>query len=227
MRVLICATHVRGTMQLLLDGLAQAGIEVEWGAPEGPFDWHSRLRWYAEATRRLPEAEPVVLSDAWDVIFVGEREEVARKIPADRILISGEKNCWPDTELQIRYPQGRTPWQYVNAGNIAGPAGLLAEALSRLAEPAMEPYLDDDQRYWTQLFLDDVEQRRGRIVIDQECELFQSLNLMIHWLEVVLDYRGERPRFGNKRTGHYPNFLHANGMPGVPREILEGLRLEG
>lgn len=223
MRVLVCANAVQGTMPQLLDGLNGAGIDAEWGAPPGAFDWPARLRWYAQAVRHLPESEPVILSDGWDVIFNGTKEEVAGKIPADRILISGEKNCWPDAPVQIRYPQGATPWQYVNAGNIAGPAGLLAEALSRMDDETMSPFVGNDQRFWTKLFLDDLGNESRRFVIDQQCELFQSINLMIHWLEREIEHRDEGPRFRNKRTGSYPNFIHANGMPGIPTELLEAL----
>lgn len=82
-------------MELLLLQLKKAEIEVIWGAFEGKFSWEKRLRYYKQELEKLDKDELVVLTDAWDVLFQGTREELEDLIPTDYTLFSAEMTCPP------------------------------------------------------------------------------------------------------------------------------------
>ncbi len=230
MKVVICADRINGTMELYLCQLEVARIPTIWGPPKTPigheideagkptgFSWEGKLRFQQETLESLPPDEKVVLSDGWDVIFQGTAEEAEAKIPSDKILFSGEKNCWPDPQVQKSYPMGPTPWMFVNAGSIAGPAGLLLNAINvGFRNAKLRPELiKDDQRFWTDIFLHD-----HRTKIDYQCILFQSMFLLIGGMELGIREGG---RLVNLRTKTYPNFFHYNGGGNWPEDLLKQL----
>lgn len=225
MIVLICATGVEKTMPLYLRQLQAGGVDVEWGFPAGQIghnvgSWKGKILWQREALSRFDPDESVILTDGWDVVFQGDKVEVEAKLPPrDRILISGEKNCWPDWHLQSRYPMGPTPWMFVNSGCIAGTAGLLLREMERGLAEARPELVDDDQRFWTWLFL-----TGNQIDIDYQCSLFQTMFLQIVGSD--LGVKPEPRRLWNVRTGTSPNFLHWNGGETWPTATLRLLGME-
>lgn len=224
MKVIVCADSIQKTMGLYLQQLDRAGIPFHWGAPKEPIghgspSWRPRLEWYREQLRGLDAKEKVILSDGWDVIFQGTRKVVEALIPEDgEIVVAGEKNCWPDSELQIHYPMGPTPWMFVNAGTIAGEAGALLAEMERGFAQDDPRLLEDDQRLWTWLFL-----TGDRIFIDYKCRLFQTTLLNIVGTE--LGIANETGRLHNLKTGTVPCFLHANGGVDWTQRELKLLRM--
>jgi len=220
MIVLICATGVEKTMSLYLKQLQAGGLDVEWGFPADRIGhdigkWKAKVTWQRDALARLDPDEQVILTDGWDVVFQGTKDEVERKLPPkDEILISGEKNCWPDWSLQIRYPMGSTPWMFVNSGCIAGTARLLLREMERGLAEVRPDLIEDDQRLWTWLFL-----TGDLIKIDYECKLFQTMFLQIVGSDLAVLPREHR--LLNARTGTTPNFLHWNGGETWPLKTLQ------
>lgn len=223
MIVLVCATGIQKTMPLYLRQLQAAGFDCEWGCHDLPIghhagSWRGKVFWQRDALARLDPAEQVLLTDGWDIVFQGTREEVEEKFPlSDEIVISGEKNCWPDWALQSQYPMGPTPWMFVNSGGIAGTAGVLLAEMERAL--THEDLVEDDQRMWTWLFL-----TGNRIRIDYECRLFQTMFLNIVGSDLWV--RAQDKRLSNGRTGTTPNFLHWNGGDCWPPETLKLLGME-
>lgn len=224
MIVLICATSVEKTMPLYLRQLEQAGFEVRWGAPASPIGhkgqgWTGKLVWQREALSQLSAEEKVIISDGWDVVFQGDRAEVEEKFPPPgRILITGEKACSPDRDVQILYPMGPTAWMFVNSGGIAGKAGDLRSEMERGFTYGPARLLEDDQRFWTWLFLS------GKVIdIDYQCRLFQSTFMQIVGADLGVGWDG---RMVNMCTKTKPNFLHWNGGSDWPVEGLKVLGME-
>lgn len=195
-------------MGLYLQQLEEAGIDYKWGEPETKIghnlDWKGKLLWQRQALSALPSSEHVFLTDGWDVILQGNRAEIELKLPTDHILISGEKNCWPDPNCQHLYPMGPTPWMFVNSGCIVGKASDLLIEMERGFAEALPDLVADDQRFWTWLFL-----TGDKIRIDYNCNLFQSMSMHIVGYDFAVNQ--DTHRLFNCRTGTTPNFLHWNG----------------
>lgn len=66
------------------------------------------------------------------------------------LILSAEKNCWPDEHYRDRYPQVKSEYRFINAGTWMGQVGYLVDVLSQMVE-IHEP---NDQRTWTQFYLD-------------------------------------------------------------------------
>lgn len=213
MKVFICADTLGGHMELLISQLTAAGIPVEWGDRGGNFSWHKRLLWYKD---KLTETEgKVILTDGWDVLFQGTHEELDNII-TDRIIISADRGCWPDKEVATSYPTSSTPWRYVNAGGIAGESRDILELLTyglELGEKIPE-LLQDDQRFWTYLFLSQPE----RFQLDSNCIMFSTL-----YGAEDGDFDVDTTRGGllNLKTHTHSQFIHANGSGNFSDEHIK------
>lgn len=235
MKVLACSTHPGGRQELLQGQLAARGIAAIFGCGPGVElghgkSWKPKLEWYRDELKSsCRPSEWVVLTDAWDVVFQGSKndlfEHLAAHIPPDTVLISGEKNCWPDVGEQVNYPMGPTPWMFVNSGGIAGRAQDLHKALSWGLDFLMPYYLEDDQRFWTIMFLLQCTGRASatvpRIAIDYNCEIFQTMFLLMGG-ELLIREEG---KLVNNRTTTMPFFLHWNGGSNWPDAALRQMRM--
>ena len=70
------------------------------------------------------------------------------------LLLSAEKNCFPDPGVADRYPACDGPYRYINAGTWLAKTHYLFFALENMVSCQRFERECDDQRMWTQLFLD-------------------------------------------------------------------------
>lgn len=127
-----------------------------------------------------------IFVDAYDTLFLKYPE-----IP-DSILFSTEKHKWPD--VNAPYPKTSDVWAYLNSGCYSAPIDKFIE----LTEGYPINYEDDDQRYFTQIYLD------GCIELDKKCAVFQS-----YAFEAPGDFTVDP--FKNIITGSNPAIIHFNG----------------
>lgn len=123
------------------------------------------------------------------------------------VLVSGEKQCWPDVE-RAKHFKASSPWRYPNSGQIYGTAVDLLALVDRY--PVADT--DDDQRWYTDRAIAD------EVYVDVECNIFQSIAF-----EEPGDfdyYPNERFRLRNNRTGTFPLFAHGNGRTDMNRIYL-------
>lgn len=151
----------------------------------------------------LPEY--MIFTDCYDVIVLANEDEVMatyKKHFEGKIVFGAERFCWPDKERASQYPTTSSSFKYLNSGLFMGPTHMIQELL---ATASISP-TDDDQRFYTTLFL----QQSHPIVLDYNGVLFQNLAGT-----KASDFsRLADGRIGNK-SGHRPCFLHGNG-PGLP-----------
>lgn len=127
-----------------------------------------------------------IFVDAYDTLFLRKPDY------AGGIIFSTEKHKWPDVDAP--YKETKHVWQYLNSGCFAAPVKEFLE----ITDKYPIEYADDDQRYYTNIFLD------GGIELDYQCKLFQS-------------YAFEEPEdftlmpFKNNITGSEPAVIHFNG----------------
>lgn len=88
-----------------------------------------------------------------------------------RVLFSAEAYCWPDKSLAIHYPAVSGGKRYLNSGGFIGYASDVYEILDK----AVIKDEDDDQLFYTTIYLQDELRMRHKIKLDHKSEIFQNL----------------------------------------------------
>lgn len=146
-----------------------------------------------------PEIEQFVFCDAFDVVVMGGVGEFDRKVDfPEMMLVSAEKNCWPERSLQSQYHKSNgTYFNYVNSGLYYSPR----QEFINIIESDMPNYTDDDQLYITKHF---ISKEPTIMQIDDFQEVFNSHSFI---------FDGEYT-YNNGRVqimGNEPIFIHSNG----------------
>lgn len=131
-----------------------------------------------------------IFVDAYDTLFLKPIKEVP-----NMIIFSCEKHKWPDPNIEYPDEDDEYVWKYINSGAYSAP---ISEYL-KLIEDNPVKYEDDDQRYFTKLYLD------YKIRRDVYCITFQS-----YAFEQPGDFTLS-PTFKNNITGTEPAIIHFNG----------------
>lgn len=192
-------------------GLIKLGRTLRaWGHEFRPIvgDWRGFASKLTGVHAQLPKLAAegfthLLFTDAYDTVCVGPPAAVLPHC-TDRMLVSCEKACWPDPSLMDKYPPGpRSPWCHVNSGGYVGPIPLIYDALMNAS--------GDDQLWLTRKYL---AQTDGRIIRDDNCELFQTTGHTVvpweTWDKNFAKLGGGRIR--NTRTGTSPCLIHGNGL---------------
>lgn len=142
----------------------------------------------------------LIICDTFDLFPLGNKYEIIDKFnrltKPKQVLFSSEIYCWPDKNLQIKYPLVGTKYRFLNSGCIMG----YRDDIHHLINSGGINDSDDDQLFFTQKYLNG-----EKIVLDRNCELFQTLggvqdDIVIH-----------KNRVFNHYTNSYPVFIHGNG----------------
>lgn len=129
--------------------------------------------------------------DAYDTLFLKHVDY------SGGILFSCEKHKWPDVDAPYHSEPDPKKWQYLNSGSYVAPIKDFLD----LVEANPVQYSDDDQRYFTNLYL----QGKG-VKLDTECKLFQSYAFMNEG-----DFTLTDKELINNITGTRPAVIHFNG----------------
>jgi hypothetical protein len=150
----------------------------------------------------------LLFSDSYDVINVSSESEIIQKYnriskKKKSILFSAEKYCWPDQNLQKYYPTINSQYKYLNSGGFIGNAYDILQLLYMKINDN-----DDDQLYFTKIFLFDNIDKNGfqKIKLDYNCEIFQTLNGTSG--QDIYFYKN---RALNNKNSTIPCFIHGNG----------------
>jgi len=162
----------------------------------------------------------VMFTDAYDVILTADADHILklyRSFAPARIVFSAEGFCWPDAGLAERYPEVDKGYRFLNSGGFIGRAKDVAEMLTH--EPAADT--DDDQLYYTKIFLNKDLRRRWSISLDTTAKIFQNLNGAVG--DVGLRFRESgAPYLANSEYDTEPVVIHGNGPLGT-KVILNSL----
>jgi hypothetical protein len=149
--------------------------------------------------QKNPHITEFIFVDAYDVIALSSPQEVLEKIKdRTKMLISVEKNCWPNSELASQYPKTDSEWKYINSGSYYSPSKLFIDMIE--SYPPL--YIDDDQLYLTNEFLNNPDDK----VLDYDCEVFQAYSFIADD-----DFGYENKRLQNLKTKSQPVLIHSNG----------------
>ncbi|EFN70276.1 Procollagen-lysine,2-oxoglutarate 5-dioxygenase 3 [Camponotus floridanus] len=154
------------------------------------------------------EKKIVLFTDSYDVIFLGGLSAIVERfLDTDaRVLFSAEVYCWPDRSLAIHYPTVSGGKRYLNSGGFIGYASDVYEILDK-ADIKDE---DDDQLFYTTVYLQDELRTRHKIKLDHKSEIFQNLFGAV--ADVELRFKGEEAYVQNIVYNTVPLILHGNGF---------------
>ncbi|KAM7543176.1 hypothetical protein Aperf_G00000010653 [Anoplocephala perfoliata] len=150
----------------------------------------------------------VLFVDSYDVVFMDTEDVFLQKYDAlnHRVIFGAEKFCWPQTFLATKYPPVKeTESRFLNSGLFVGPVA----DIYRIVTNSPIENEDDDQLYYTKIFLDPSLRQELDIALDTRSELFQNLNGALE--DVSIDYKDDTGYLVNTKTGSQPVITHGNG----------------
>ncbi|XP_061661729.1 procollagen-lysine,2-oxoglutarate 5-dioxygenase 2 [Syngnathoides biaculeatus] len=168
-----------------------------------------KVRLLKEAMEGLADQDDLVVLfvDSYDLIFAGGPEEILRKFQQanHKVLFAAEGLIWPDKRLADKYPSIRSGKRYLNSGGIMG----YAPYVKRIVSQWNLHDNDDDQLFYTKIFVDPLQRDSLNMTLDHKCQIFQNLNGAID--EVLLKFGTNRVRVRNTAYDSLPVVVHGNG----------------
>uniref|UniRef100_A0A8D3ANE0 procollagen-lysine 5-dioxygenase n=1 Tax=Scophthalmus maximus TaxID=52904 RepID=A0A8D3ANE0_SCOMX len=203
-RFMESANYFNYTVKVLGMGDAWKGGDVGHSIGGG-----QKVRLLKEAMWALADQEDlVVLSvDSYDLIFAGGPEEILRKFQQanHKVLFAAEGLIWPDKRLADKYPSVRSGKRYLNSGGIIG----YATYINRIVSQWDLHDNDDDQLFYTKIYVDPLQRQTLNMTLDHKCQIFQNLNGAVD--EVLLKFGTDRVRVRNTVYDSLPVVVHGNG----------------
>ncbi|KAM8822969.1 procollagen-lysine,2-oxoglutarate 5-dioxygenase 2 isoform 2-T2 [Spinachia spinachia] len=168
-----------------------------------------KVRLLKEAMEGLADQEDlVVLSvDSYDLIFSAGPEEILQKFQQanHKVLFAAEGLVWPDKKLADKYPSVRSGKRYLNSGGIIGYAPYINGMVSQWNLHDN----DDDQLFYTKIYVDPLQRQTLNVTLDHKCQIFQNLNGAVD--EVLLKFGTGSARVRNTVYDTLPAVVHGNG----------------
>lgn len=232
MKILTIATQPEGYFPILQSTAENLGYSLTplgWQQPWQGFGW--KLKLFADALAQLPESEPVVCVDGYDVVVLGPAAETAEKFRQMNapIVFSGQRyfptHKWirrladklmsNDKQQTIGASDKVHDYSRPCLGLFMGYAGALTDLFRQLLAIEAVENTRNDQVLLNIHYL----RNPNAIVLDDTCDIFQNLWRTNSGLygsispkspacEVEVVQAGGLHRLRNKAFGTLPCFMH-------------------
>lgn len=200
-KVITVATMMLPGLERLKESCENFGIDLEvLGMDTQWKGFGTKILLTKEYLEKLEGYTHFIFIDAYDVLFINTLKNIEREYNLfypDKIVFSAEKGCWPDAGLAGSYPETDSEWKYLNSGSYMAPIQPFLELLNQYPVK----YQEDDQLYFTKIFLNS-----DKIVLDVNCDLFQSVAF-----EVEGDLKVAKTKVINNKRFSFPMIIHGNG----------------
>ncbi|KAA0706473.1 Procollagen-lysine,2-oxoglutarate 5-dioxygenase 3 [Triplophysa tibetana] len=216
--VITAATEVTDGFQRFMRTVRQfnftvqvLGLGEEWqgGDVARTIGGGQKVRWLKKELQKHKDKQNTVIMfvDSYDVILASGPEELLWKFSqfAHRVVFSAEGFCWPDQRLASKYPVVHNGKRYLNSGGFIG----YAPEIHAIVQQWKYKDNDDDQLFYTRIYLDKEQRGKHNITLDHKSHIFQNLNGAIE--EVVLKFEKSRVRARNVAYDTLPVVIHGNG----------------
>ncbi|XP_032238618.2 multifunctional procollagen lysine hydroxylase and glycosyltransferase LH3 isoform X2 [Nematostella vectensis] len=149
----------------------------------------------------------LMFSDSYDAIFLARAEAFIKKFLEFKahVVFSAEGFCWPDRWLVDKYPEVGHGKRYLCSGGFIGYAPVFHQIINE--KPVKDE--DDDQLFYTNIYLDKEKRDKFNMKLDHKAEIFMNLNGAEE--EVQLKFEGEKVWLYNKVYSTTPLWVHGNG----------------
>ncbi|KAJ1352963.1 hypothetical protein KIN20_009482 [Parelaphostrongylus tenuis] len=151
-----------------------------------------------------------ILRDCYDVVFTAGLSTILERFhdhfSDNRILFGAEQYCWPDESLAPDYPVVEFGKRFLNSGLFLGYAKEIYTMIT-LQDVADS---DDDQLFYTMIYLDKKLRDELKIGLDSMARIFQNLNGVVDDVELQFDDEGNALAY-NAAYNTHPAILHGNG----------------
>ncbi|CAH8872001.1 unnamed protein product [Trichobilharzia szidati] len=155
-----------------------------------------------------PDDQLIIFVDSYDVVFMQTLEKLLQEYQKfeSKVVFSAEEFCWPKADLKDLYPEVKPgEKRYLNSGGFIGPVSNLIKIVNHA--PIKDD--DDDQLYYTNIFLDSTLRKEYDIQLDKTSRIFQNLNGAFN--DVELRFTDETGYLFNKVFSTTPVIAHGNG----------------
>ena len=223
--IVACAADKReGYFWDLQAAVEEVGLEFHF-EKMAPFSWARMVEWELDFCRTTPY-EKVCFVDANDFLMLGSATELGELLQDQDVLLHSDAHCWPEPHKADLYPDAFSPYRYVNGTGPAGSVDAIADLIEfgQYAFPIRgresSIFADNDQRFWTDIYLSDYWIGKHVVTLDTSCKLALPLNCTSR-----ADFDVVGRRVITYPGGVMPIFLHANGASKYDyADILEKLR---
>ncbi|XP_018425244.1 PREDICTED: procollagen-lysine,2-oxoglutarate 5-dioxygenase 2 [Nanorana parkeri] len=187
------------------------GTGQEWkgGDISNSIGGGQKVRLLKEALESLNDQEDLIVlfTDSYDVIFSGGPEELLKKFhqTKHKVVFAAEAFVWPDKRLADKYPVVRSGKRFLNSGGFIG----YVPSVKQIVQQWTLQDNDDDQLFYTKIYIDSLQRERINITLDHKSHIFQNLNGAID--EVAIYFDGEKARAENTQYETLPVVIHGNG----------------
>lgn len=151
----------------------------------------------------------VLFTDSYDVLFLASLEKIVAKFETFEasILFGSESFCWPEPELKSKYPalEGRGT-RFLNSGLFMGYASKVYQMLKGPVKDT-----DDDQLYFSKVYVDKQLREELNIKLDHTATLFQNMNGVEEQITLALDPDTKEAFLKNTEYNTTPMVVHGNG----------------
>ncbi|KAF6021471.1 PLOD1 [Bugula neritina] len=214
--------------------LEPVGVGMEWtgGDIETKPGGGMKINLLKKAVEKYKDRTDLALliTDSYDAIMHGSQSNIIDAFMdlQASVVFSAEVFIWPDASLAVKYPPVRTgESRYLNSGGYMG----YADSIYKLLTDHEIADADDDQLYFTNLFIDEYQLQlhggsmyseneapklspaeaidRMSIKLDKRSTIFQTLNGVLD--QVDIKYKNSKSYLFNVGTGSRPLVIHGNG----------------
>lgn len=149
----------------------------------------------------------IMFSDSYDVVLAADSTAILEKFQQmnSRLVFSAENSLWPDKTLDAKYPKVPGGKHYLCSGGIIGYAKEFWLAITHHDIT----HQDDDQLYYTHVFLNETSRRELNATLDYTSKIFHNFNFAKD--EIELKVLGVRTTIKNSKYNTFPSVLHGNG----------------
>lgn len=145
---------------------------------------------------------------SYDVVVTSHQQAIVDDFKSFKgnVVFSAETYCWPDRSLEPLYPPVNSSGKrYLNSGAFIGYAPIVYEIVSS----SDISNTDDDQLFYTRIYLNETLRNKYQIKLDHRSKLFQNLNGAFG--EVELKLNRHDAYIVNTFYNSHPKIIHGNG----------------
>jgi len=165
----------------------------------------------AELERRKGKEEEegmMLFTDSYDVVFTAGKESILGMYDklGGGLVFGAEGFCWPKASLENEYPEVQHGNRFLNSGGFIGPMGEVRKLLEAGGDLGNT---EDDQLFYTRIYLNQELRSSLDMRLDHAAALFQNLNGEADNIEIR--FENNSPYVYNMKYESLPMVIHGNG----------------